>query len=291
MSSYRPTLDGFLYRDNGEPVPAIGVVGGIYAPDTGIEVAPDDDGREGLLFPGKEEWWEGNLCESFPWPGWHRVEFDASEALRQFVGLENARDVVRFAAEYGPLWACYLHPFPCLWRGVNLPDEHGVRDAWVNYEPLDWWLGAVRRLAGTLVAARRVQDGEPLRDQDWRALGFLPPDPDESYPSGAWDGLWVSAAINGELQRYGVGLHLDIQLRAELNTGLGFLPALWQQAAAMIAGGRAIAVCSNCAHPYLRRERSPKRGQHNFCPECGHARKRFSYHKSKSDEPEHISGE
>jgi hypothetical protein len=81
--------------------------------------------------------------------------------------------------------------------------------------------------------------------------------------------LLISSVVNGELQRYRVhvGLRWDLAT-LEVAPGLGFLPAVWQQVASALAGGRPIALCSACATPYFRGRRAAKRGQRNYCPTC-----------------------
>jgi hypothetical protein len=239
------------------------LVSGVYAPDGGVALITDVDGRQGLIFPAHEEWTRGR---HYPrsWPGWHRVDFNASAALREFIALNDAEGARRFAAKYGPLWACAAHPYPCLWRGID-PDLDPRGCLWVNREPLDWWLSTASKLRSVLIAADRLRHGQHLRPEDWRDMGWMVPE--EAFPVLGAEGLFVSSIIDGELERYGVYLGLNARLEPELNAGLGFLPALWQQVVATIAGGM-LAVCSSCAWPYVRTGRAPKRGFRNYCPEC-----------------------
>jgi hypothetical protein len=285
LSRYRPS-DELFYRETGELVPAIPTVSGVYAPDGGrVRLFTDADDRAGLVFPAEPEWvLDRALPRSFPWPGWHRVDdFDGADALHRFVRLADDRDVLRFALSYGPLWACPEHPAICLWRGLNGPDEAGRRHTWVNAEPVDYWLWLAAFLRALLTAAARWWAGERLRDEDWRGMRLDPPQtvPEIRWAPGGrqerwYEGLVISSMVNGQLQSLGVGLHLSETLQPELNTGLGFLPAIWQQAVAVIGGGRALAVCNACARPYVRLWRAPKTGQRNWCTDCQQARKRRS---------------
>ena len=275
----------------GDYSPSIPVVSGVYAPDVDVNLITDADGRVGLLFPASREWvedWEyGGLGPSpFPWPGWHTVDqFAPFRALSEFIKVQDAKSARHFAQRYGPLWACALHPFPCLWRGVNAPADTGRRCAWVNVEPLDWWLVLAQRIRATLEAATRLRDGEPLQPKDWEGMGWKVPErPFERIEAEA---LFVTSVVNGELHRYGVTLSLNTQFAPELNAGLGFVPALWQQAVATIGGGRALAICSSCGVPYVRKKRAARRGQHNYCPPCNDAgaRQRLSRRKSTTGHP------
>ncbi len=259
-----------LFReDTGEPAAAIASVAGVYATDRPPFPETDAGGREGITFRAFPVWAQATRAHPTgtpvdEWPGWHRVDFDAQRALMAFLKVRDAASVRSFATRYGPLWACTRHEFPCLWRGVPR-GVFGSQCDWVNGEPIDWWLRAAAMMRSVVAAARRYKAGESLRADDWRAMGYRPP----AAPYGRGEGLLISAVVNGELQRYGVHVGLRWDLAAlEVAPGLGFLPALWQQLAAALAGGRPMAVCSACATPYLRSRRAPKSGQRNYCAEC-----------------------
>lgn len=269
-----------LYReDTGEPAAAIPSVGGIYTTVRPPFPEVDAGGREGITFRAFPVWAQSTSDRPTgtpvnEWPGWHPVEFDAQRALASFLQVTDAASVRSFATRYGPLWACTEHDFPCLWRGIPL-GVFGSTCNWVNAEPVDWWLRVAGMMRGVIAAAHRYKEGESLRPEDWRAMGYLPPD----APYGRGEGLLISSAVNGELQRYGVHIGLRWDLATlEVNPGLGFVPALWQQLASALAGGRPIALCSACAAPYFRSQRAPKTGQRNYCPTCraGSAPQRLS---------------
>lgn len=259
-----------LYReDSGEAAATIPNVAGVYATDRPPSAVVDVDGREGINFRALPIWAQRTpeRPTGLPvneWPGWHPVALDAQRALAAFLEVRDKTSALAFAAGHGPLWACARHPFPCLWRAIPR-GVFGSECDWVTVEPLDWWLGAAGRMRGVVTAAQRYREGETLRPEDWRAMGYLPP----AAPYGRGEGLLISSAVNGELQRYGVhvGLRWDLAT-LEVAPGLGFLPALWQQLAAAIAGGRPIAICSACGDPYFRQRRAAKRGQRNYCPPC-----------------------
>lgn len=261
---------GVLYReDTGEPAATIGNVAGVFATDHAPFPEVDSDGRAGMTFRAFPEWARSTSDRPLgtpvnEWPGWHEVEFDAQRALEAFLGVTDASSAFAYASRYGPLWACTRHDFPCLWRGIP-SGVFGSACDWVNSEPLDWWLGAAKRMRAVAAAAHRYKQGEELRPDDWRAMGYLPPE----IPYGRGEGLLISAAVNGELQRYGVhvGLRWDLAT-LEVAPGLGFLPALWQQLASAIAGGRPMAICSACGMAYFRRHRAVKQGQRNYCQSC-----------------------
>jgi hypothetical protein len=258
-----------LYREDGELGTAIPNVAGVYATDRPPFFETDAGGRQGITFRAFPEWAQRTAEHPIgipvdEWPGWHRVDFDPQRALVAFLSVEDAAAAMTFAAHYGPLWACTQHPFPCLWRSI--PKGLWETDCdWVNAEPVDWWLRMAAQMRSVVAAAQRYKEGHELRVQDWQAMGYQPPD----KPYGRGEGLLISAAINGELQRYGVHVGLRWDLEAmELAPGLGFVPALWQQLASTLASGHPLALCSGCGTAYIRRRRAPKRNQRNYCATC-----------------------
>lgn len=257
-----------FHEESGAPAAAIPQTPGVYATDRPPFPLTDRDGREGIVFRAFREWAQTTAKHPLglplnEWPGWHEVPFDAQVALEAFLRVTDAASALAFAARYGPLWACTRHPLPCLWRGTPYGAFETECD-WTNAEPLDWWLQIADYMRAVLVSAHKYKQGEELKPEDWRAMGYRVPE----APYGEGEGFLISGFVNGELQRYGVHVGLRWDLKTlELAPGLGFLPALWQQLASAIAGGRPMAICSACSSVYFRR-RSAKRGQRNFCPAC-----------------------
>lgn len=283
------SLPPTAYDKDGRPV-TVRMACGVYAPKGEVKIIADCEGRLALLFPAEREWFDYDLLtegRSQPWPGWGAVDFDPHRALRHFVGVRDARSARDFAQRYGPLWACTRHRFPCLWRGANLPvgpSGYGPPCRWENMEPFDWWLGAAEHIRAVLSAVDRWRNGESLRPQDWQNMGWRVPE----KPLGRFgEGLIISATISGYLQEYGVHITVNETLDPIIHAGLGFFPALWQEVVAIAAGAQRLAVCSNCAYPYLARQRAPKRGQRNYCPNCKQARKRSWRLSRRKKESQH----
>jgi hypothetical protein len=282
MSSYRRLDFEALFTTDGELAAPIPAHAGVYAPSGVVKFGGDDAGRPAwLLFPAETEWFgQGTVMqERMPWPGWTSVPFQAAQALDRFAHIDDSISAQQFAQTYGPLWICARHRFPCLWRAVNGPDEYRVRHAWSPAESVSDWLFVADHLRKTLLAAGRLLRPEQIPDDDWRALGFGARRPSDQIEAR----FLLTTLINSYLQKYKVGLHLNDRLELELATGLGFLPALWQQVALAIAGGNSLAVCSNCGQPYLRAQRAPKTGQRNYCGNCQSKRKRDSYRANKTN--------
>jgi DNA-directed RNA polymerase subunit RPC12/RpoP len=53
-----------------------------------------------------------------------------------------------------------------------------------------------------------------------------------------------------------------------IESGMGFIRAAWLHVAQLAAGVRSLYICDGCGKPYPRR-RQAKKGQKQFCPECG----------------------
>jgi hypothetical protein len=223
-----------------------------------------------------------------PWPGWREVDVHAPDAVRELQSVTDVASALRFARKYGPLWACPTHSFQsvvpdapglhtmlCLWSGAYTPDVKGVRCIWSAYEPLDWWIRVASSLRASLNIASRLRDEEGTTADQWQALGYPSAVGAETISLSGQRTL-LALMVNSWIDGCHVDICLDSSLKLELQGGPGFLPFIWQQAAAMIAGGRALALCSSCGVVYPRSGRAAKRGQRNYCPACGpKARKRL----------------
>ena len=289
MSTYR--LPPVLYDESGNlagPIPLRSGVG--VSATAGATLFEESGGRLWLYFPVETEWIAGNglVSEQMPWPGWREVDVHASDAVREFQSVTDAASALHFARRYGPLWACPSHSFRsvnpdapglqsmlCLWSGAHIPDVKGNRCIWNGYEPLDWWLLVARALRTSLNIAARLRDEKGATAGQWEALGYPKSVGAEKFSLPGQASLLV-LMVNSWIAGCHVDICLDSSLTLVLEGGPGFLPYIWPQAAAMIAGGRALALCSSCGVIYARSGRAAKRGQRNYCPACGpHARKRL----------------
>lgn len=287
MSTY--SLPPVFYDESGNLARPIPLRIGVFATE-GVTLFEEEGGRLWLKFPAEHEWIYGNglISEGLPWPGWREINFPPVEAVRDFQRVTDAASALRFATKYGPLWACPQHSFQsvnpdapglttmlCLWSGAHIPDVKGIRCIWSGYEPLDWWIRVASSLRASLNIASRLRDEEGVPADQWEALG---------YPRAVGAGKFSPSAqatllaiiVNSWLDNCHTGINMDGSLNLVIEGGRGFLPGLWQQAVAMIAGGCALALCSSCGVAYARSGRAAKRGQRNYCPACGpHARKRL----------------
>lgn len=269
--------DQIAYGDGEGHAKPLHLAGGVYA--TGeVSSFEEDGGRLHLAFPVEPAWLAGDglVSQEMPWPKWRKVEFRPREAVRNFLRVRDAPTVLRFAKKYGPLWSCPIHSFQpaggsayvgvCLWSGAHPPDVKGERCSWSGYEPVDWWLHIARTFRTTLEMATLLRDDKTCSAAQWRVFGL----PDVARADATRQRAILSLIVSSWLKWCPVTITLDPSLKLELFAGLGFLPPLWHQAAAMVGGGAALAICSSCGRVYARQV-APKRGQGNYCrdPRCG----------------------
>ena len=195
--------------------------------------------------------------------------------------LFEEQAALEFAQTYGPLWVCgnTKHQPLCLWQGVNISDQCGIQHHWQNPEPVGEWLFLAREMRTAIELHLRLSGWKPpdkKQPLDWEALGLLPEKDDARWLREATRKLLenpelfkalLRGLINDRLWRYNIGLLLDRNLKPIFHGGLGFVPALWQQLAAVVAGGKTIAICCGCLMFYHPR-RATKRGQRNYCVQC-----------------------
>lgn len=258
---------------------ALEFVRGVYVAAEGVEVGEDPWGDPAFCFPSL------GLTSGGQWaslPGWLlKEDFDSGDALSEFVKIRDSRGALEFAGRYGPMWICRRHPEPCFWR----PPVPGQRSqhGWDSIEPVSAWLGEASRMRAVLVATDRLKAGNLLRPDDWRGLKVqlraeaLPADLQS-------DKILLSEVVNDRLRTFGVGVQLNA-LELQFNAGLGFLPAVWQQLAALVGGGKALAICRSCGGPFIAL-RKPKRGQLSWCAECRSRRSTFHYQSKTLREPD-----
>jgi len=177
-------------------------------------------------------------------------------------------------------------------QGVEPKAEH-VRDAgaWVLHDDYGWG-GELVRWAREEVAQAGSHAPPPafydeLRKKMFSSWGLYEPQgsvPFSGSPQDFYAAL-VSSALTLRLRRLGVVVTVSntMPFQPEFFTGLGILPILWQQAAAVISGGRSLALCSVCGLPYVRRQRAPRRGANNYCSNCSGSGSRQRLHRRRKE--------
>ncbi len=145
---------------------------------------------------------------------------------------------------------------------------------WRNVEPVDLFLTEARRIEAILETSSRLRQAKRVPAEVWRR--------------GEWGGLgelnnhrldlamqrWIAAAIVDQRLALLPGaptLSLQWHRRnptLEIESGMGFIRAAWLQVAQLITRVRSLYICDGCGKPYPRK-RQAKKGQRQFCPECG----------------------
>jgi hypothetical protein len=191
--------------------------------------------------------------------------------LKSFADLASASDdAIRvFASERGLLYICRRHKRvathadpPC---GLGL----GVRAPKTWTEPVESW----RELAGRITAALALAEALG-RGGDWRPAArvlWRPMAAGITTDDTARDLLRRMLSLMLRIARIQPILRWRPDGSAEVTLGAGPFPGLYGaivgQLLLAIAGGAALAVCSNCARAY-EPSRRPRLGQRHYCPDC-----------------------
>ncbi len=282
-----------FYDENGLPVPGIHLAAHVFRPPNvevfryvepeGLPKPPEPIGGDGLVFPVTPQWIAtggGRALDVWvlpPYTGWERVEIDPLRALERFVKIETALDVHQFAFRFGPLWMCQRHGLKCKHSSPLYQQEC----VWFDRERIEDWLQTAKLMRSAMSAAARLRQGERPTREELSVLdlhGLRSERPRRSRFVLELEAWPLVELINDQLQRLGVHIGLTDDLRLGMDMGIGVNPILWQQLAAVVAGGRVVAFCSNCGAPYVRHTRAPKRGFRNYCTDCSapKVRKRMS---------------
>ena len=102
------------------------------------------------------------------------------------------------------------------------------------------------RPGSVLGAVTCLREGKRVKPEDWLGMGYEYTDvPDFLAEHYGWspvidvDRRMVAGRVNEFLREHGIGLRLSGRFAVEVETGLGFLPAVWLQAAVAVAGEHA----------------------------------------------------
>jgi hypothetical protein len=211
------------------------------------------------------------------------ITLDSEDLIWRFYGSAEARPRnLRPAKEV-------LNDFARLWRQHDnefLEFAQGNGVLWLNSEripfslsqegrePLAVWRTTSRKVCAMLNIASALEAGRRIDPDEWKHVSLY----DEgllrlvSCPAGAMFAL--AREVNHLLHVGRVGFSLTPRLnRFELGTELGgfMLNAVFLQLALTLSQSDSLFVCSGCSMPYARsrERRRPRKGQGNFCDECG----------------------
>ena len=195
-----------------------------------------------------------------------------------------------FAKKWGPLG---MDELGRLTARVVETDHEGYN------ERLETWRFFSRRAFSALSIAANLKQGKPGRPDDWAALSSLNIWLDESLqisfeshplPLSHVAARGCERLAKAPIRTQKTLLPLEVTLWLKFSV-LGFMlmafdrgAARWEfrtdyqgrliaaialQLALTISGTDTLYICSGCSNPYVRRGKSPRLGQLNFCPECG----------------------
>jgi hypothetical protein len=216
-------------------------------------------------------------------------------AFEQFLALTNgdAADVLRYARTWGLMGLCgHFERFGACVQCSRRPFTAHLAGGRESVASWRRWASMAR---GLLIVAAAIRQGMPRSTNDWDYLesavrggavggtlsrvGFfrIPSLTDEERVATLVNRMWLDAgpprlvvetAAHGWSVTFG-GDDLD-----------GLFRWLGVQLVGAISGVPAVAVCGNCASPYLP-ARLPKTGQRNWCkrPECQRAANAYAEHR------------
>lgn len=210
--------------------------------------------------------------------GW-KLTRDAVGVLNDFVKLAEGNDekARRFVLKWGPLWYCQRHS-ECFWKITRAPYSIEPPCLWLPQEPLEEVRKQARRAKAVLdIAAQLLSinaDGAKVEAALRQLTGGTQAVPwnDERNRRGTiWNLLrWVNQYLflhrGPKLETYWDESRSRPRLR--INSGWGFLPAVWLQLAQVVAGATGLYICDSCANSYIRHKRRPAVGKLNYCDDC-----------------------
>ena len=233
---------------------------------------------------------------------------DGKGLLDAFVRIRRDEDVVGFVERWGAFGICRRHALPAEHDGEGLRlstligFESEILPDGLNYDYLGWsrrgrcqpgWNPAPaddiysepieryhyfsRQANAVLRLASALHNDDPGRADDWERLGVLNSvEMDQTIGSsldthGGWRRITVLNAVNEWLHIGDVRPSLawpgsTPSVRFFESTPFG---ALAVQLLLAVSHRQGLAVCSECATPYFRKKRAPRKGFRNYCDECG----------------------
>lgn len=238
----------------------------------------------------------------------NRGPLDGKGLLDAFIRIRSDGDVVQYVKRWGAFGICQTHALPAEHDGEGLrlsrltgfepkelPDgleydslawsrRGRCRPGWnphpqdeIFSEPLERYHYFSRQARTIAILASALHNHDPGRSEDWERLGGLNPvDMDQRLGSsideyGGWRRVVLMESINewlhiGDVRPSVVWFEHEPSFRFFESTPFGTLGVQLLLAATRRQG---LAVCSECATPYFRKKRAPKKGFRNYCDECG----------------------
>jgi len=286
---YEDNLSAFLPEQNNIWVPPDVDVRGAYLffppeppkEEFSIEMEQEDEEGRLTLIPVTYESnvhfynSKGALLSWFSRNGWKNRK-DTKGVLQEFIKLADkkpgvewiknkARVYQQFAKKWGPLWVGCL---PSKENGdKSIEQSFYKRDGWYGYELLGVWHDTARRVAAVFYLASALNNKEAGKSKHWAELGLndvvMDFSPEIRYQ-------YLLGVVNNHLRSVPQlqVVYKEDKPVLEINSGLGFLNAVWLQVAMLLTQTSGLYICDSCGLPYVRKLRKPAKGKRNFCGEC-----------------------
>jgi len=231
-----------------------------------------------IQYPLPKEWENVPLEQSYyigydlTTAGWRRKDSLAGGSdrlLEDFIRVAEGttQSVINFVLKWGPLWRCLLHR-DCCWKPKSPFLKLETPCRWFPAEPIEVFVARARQVRAAFEAAAYLRRNEPVPAEYGLALSWA-----------EWQWRWDLTAQRSFLAKK-IEEHLgspnlrvkwsdESQATLSIDSGFGFLPAVWLGVAQVITEARGLYICDGCSTPYIRQKRRPRKGERNYCNTCG----------------------
>jgi hypothetical protein len=222
-------------------------------------------------------------------------EVDTVRLLKTFLRLASVEAKIgeavrKFVLDWGPLWQCSQHIDAncCFTPGLIVPNQGAVQREcrWDWHEQVELFRTKAREAEAFIRIINSMKEKKEIPLKQWRPL-----DPHGYYRQSRFCGEEVrldgTKTVDKEWRRITLLRALNERLRMPngpqpmvfwnssknqfqmtLDSGFGFLRAVWLQIAQYISGAPGLYKCDACSDWYQPKKK-PKAGNRHFCIPCG----------------------
>ncbi len=156
---------------------------------------------------------------------------------------------------------------------------------WFPYEPIGEYISSARQVRAAFEAAACLRRSEYVPVEHWLTLGCKE---SNSRRELRWQRFFLAKWIEGRFMlRGGSNLRVDwtdeSQASLSIESGWGFIGAVWLGVAQIITEARSLNVCDGCSVPYIRQKRRSRKGERNYCDTCGSRASKRDWARRKGD--------
>lgn len=138
---------------------------------------------------------------------------------------------------------------------------------WYGYENIFNWYDTALEIEAIFEIALTLRKNEKASEEKWMTIKFE----DASEFDIMVQRQLLAGIINAKLKQF-ISLQVSLEdgnFRTHIDTGLGFIGALWLHVAQILTKNLMLCTCDGCGQPYIRTGRKPQAGRLNFCEDCG----------------------